>query len=334
MDGRIASFLELGVGFHPDLTVLENVDVYASVIGLTNREIEDRKEDIIEFAGLRKFEETKLKNLSSGMQVRLAFSTAVQTDPDILLVDEVLAVGDKEFQQKCFDVFNRYKKEGVTTLFVSHDLGAVRRFCDKTLLLRHGEQVAYDETSRVIDRYIYNTELDYTPLEASEEEATASDAMETEDAAIEAVEEKKTRWGNMKLEITGVKFLDKYGKMNNNFISGDPLAVRIFYHSHEKIDSPVFGIVFYCQDTYCYGTTNDFKGFDIGSVYGMGYVDFVIEKLPLLDGRFEVTVAVADSNYKVQYDWHDRLYSFNVQNPTRDLGIFSIDCRWRPAEDG
>ena len=138
----------------------------------------------------------------------------------------------------------------------------------------------------------------------------------------------------MKLEITGVKFIDKYGKNNNNFISGDPIVVRIFYESHERIGSPVFGIVFYCQDTYCYGTTTDFKGCDTGSVYGPGYVDFVVKRLPLLDGRFEVTVAVADSNYKVQYDWHDRLYSFYVTNPTRDLGIFSIDCGWRNSKNG
>jgi len=313
VDGRMASFLELGVGFHPDLTVLENVGVYASVIGLSNREIEERTEEIIEFAGLRKFEETKLKNLSSGMQVRLAFSTAVQTDPDVLLVDEVLAVGDMEFQQKCFDVFERYKKEGVTTLFVSHDLASVRRFCDKTLLLRHGEQVAFDETSRVVDEYIYNPE--------------------EKNDAVDTVEEQKTRWGNMKLEITDVRFLDKYDKENDNFISGDPMTVRIFYHSHERIASPAFGIVFYYQDTYCYGTTTDFKGCDTGSVYGTGYVDFMVEKLPLLDGRFEVTVAVASSDYKVQYDWHDRLYSFDVQNPTRDLGIFSIDCEWRLSKD-
>ena len=121
--GKMTPFLELGVGFQPDLTVRENVGVYATVMGLSRKEIEERTDDVIDFAGLQKFEDTKLKNLSSGMQVRLAFSTAIQTDPDVLLVDEVLAVGDMEFQQKCFDVFNRYRKEGVTILFVSHDLG-------------------------------------------------------------------------------------------------------------------------------------------------------------------------------------------------------------------
>ena len=119
VDGKMTPFLELGVGFQPDLTVRENIGVYATIMGLSRKEILERTDDAIDFAGLRKFEDTKLKNLSSGMQVRLAFSTAIQTDPDLLLVDEVLAVGDMEFQQKCFDVFSRYKREGVTILFVS-----------------------------------------------------------------------------------------------------------------------------------------------------------------------------------------------------------------------
>ena len=132
--GKMTPFLELGVGFQSDLTVQENVGVYAAIMGISKREIKNSIDEVIDFAGLTNFRDTKLKNLSSGMQVRLAFSTAIQTDPDVLLVDEVLAVGDKEFQQKCFETFSKYKREGVTILLVSHDLGAVRRFCDKTLL--------------------------------------------------------------------------------------------------------------------------------------------------------------------------------------------------------
>ncbi|HOV52228.1 MAG TPA: ABC transporter ATP-binding protein, partial [Methanothrix sp.] len=155
VEGKMTPFLELGVGFQPDLTVRENIGVYGTVMGLPRKEIRDRTDDVIEFAGLHRFEDTKLKNLSSGMQVRLAFSTAIQTNPDVLLVDEVLAVGDMEFQQKCFDVFNRYRKDGVTILFVSHDLGAVRRFCDRTLLLGGGAQRVFGETEDVLDRYVY-----------------------------------------------------------------------------------------------------------------------------------------------------------------------------------
>jgi lipopolysaccharide transport system ATP-binding protein len=153
--GRMTPFLELGVGFQPDLTVRENVGIYGTIMGLSNGQIKRRIDDVIDFAGLRKFEDAKLKNLSSGMQVRLAFSTAIQTDPDILLVDEVLAVGDMDFQQKCFEVFNRYRRDGVTILLVSHDLGSIRRFCDKTLLLGGGDQIAFGATSEVLDIYVH-----------------------------------------------------------------------------------------------------------------------------------------------------------------------------------
>lgn len=308
--GKMTPFLELGVGFQSDLTVQENVGVYAAIMGISKREIKNSIDEVIDFAGLANFRDTKLKNLSSGMQVRLAFSTAIQTDPDVLLVDEVLAVGDKEFQQKCFETFSKYKREGVTILLVSHDLGAVRRFCDKTLLLRNGEKEIFCDTNSVIDEYIYR------PDEARDPPTGKSD----------------TRWGNKDIEITDVKFIDKNKKYNDNFISSDPLTVRIFYESHEKINSPVFGIIFYYQDTYCYGTTTEFKGCDTGLVYGRGYVDFIVEKLPLIAGEFEVTVAVASSDYKTQYDWHNRLYSFNVHNQMRDLGIFSVDGSWKVVQ--
>jgi lipopolysaccharide transport system ATP-binding protein len=310
VEGRMTPFLELGVGFQPDLTVRENIGVYATIMGLSRKEILEKTDDAIDFAGLRKFEDTKLKNLSSGMQVRLAFSTAIQTDPDLLLVDEVLAVGDMEFQQKCFDVFSRYKKEGVTILFVSHDLGAVRRFCDKTMLLRNGEQEFFCDTNQAIDEYIYK--LDENLAKGPED-----------------VAENKSRQGNRKIEITGLKFIDKYGKENDNFIQGDPFTARIFYEAPEKEDSPVFGILFYYQDTYCYGTTTEFKGYFMGPVYGKGYVDFVMERLPLIAGNFDVGVAVASPDNKILYDWHNRLYSFNVHSSTRDLGVFSMEGIWR-----
>lgn len=312
INGKITPFLELGVGFQPDLSVQENVRVYGTIMGLSNREIPGRIDEILDFAGLKKFEDTRLKNLSTGMQVRLAFSTAIQTDPNILLVDEVLAVGDMEFQQKCFEVFERFKRDRVTILFVSHDLSAVRRFCDKTLLLGEGRAIELGDTNKIIDKYIYKLD---------------------DIAGKPAEPEMVTRWGNKKIEIVSVKFIDKNNKENDNFIFGDPITVRIFYQPNERVISPVFGIVFYWQDTYCYGTTTEFKGYDTGILLGKGHIDFKVDRLPLLAGKFDVTVAVASQDYKTQYDWHDRLYSFNVHNPTRELGIFSMDCRWGDLKD-
>jgi lipopolysaccharide transport system ATP-binding protein len=149
----VTPFLELGVGFNFDFTAVENVRIYGIIMGLTPREIEDKTEDILEFAGISQFRDTKLRNFSSGMQVRLAFSTAIQTNPQILLLDEVLAVGDQEFQKKCLEELERFKREGVTIIFVSHDLTSVKKHCGRALLLNHGNQVMIGETDEVVESY-------------------------------------------------------------------------------------------------------------------------------------------------------------------------------------
>ena len=149
----VTPFLELGVGFQYDFSAVENIRMYGIIMGLSQREIEERIDEILEFAGLERFRDAKLKNFSSGMQMRLAFSTAVQTNPQILLLDEVLAVGDQEFQKKCYRVLDRFKNEGVTIIFVSHDLDSVKRHCGRTLLLHEGEQVMIGDTAGVVERY-------------------------------------------------------------------------------------------------------------------------------------------------------------------------------------
>ena len=149
----VTPFLELGVGFQYDFSAIENIRMYGIIMGLSKRQIDDRTDEILAFAGLERFRDTKLKNFSSGMQVRLAFSTAIQTNPQILLLDEVLAVGDMEFQKKCLNALETFKKEGVTIVFVSHDLEAVKRHCGRVLLLNHGEHVMIGEPAEVVSRY-------------------------------------------------------------------------------------------------------------------------------------------------------------------------------------
>ncbi|MHB8117607.1 MAG: ABC transporter ATP-binding protein [Methanothrix sp.] len=312
--GKMTPFLELGVGFHSDMTARENIGVYGTIMGLSRREIDERIDDVIDFAGLHKFEDTKLKNLSSGMQVRLAFSTAIQTNPDVLLVDEVLAVGDMEFQQKCFDVFNRYRKEGVTIIFVSHDLSAVRRFCDRTLLLGGGEQRAFGETGEILDKYVYG---------AKEESLEGKDAVEKETTPATP-----KRWGDKKVSITDVKFFDKFGRESSRFSSFDPMTIRIFYSAPAMIRDPVFGIALYSeQDQYLYGTNTELKNITIDQIEGDGYIDLKIETIPMLSGRFLLTVAVHPHEGKA-YDWIDKQYSFEVLPKGRDAGIFEVPCKW------
>lgn len=305
---KVTPFLELGVGFQPDMTALENIKTYGTIMGMSKYDIKSRTDEILEFAGLEKFRDTKLKNFSSGMQVRLAFSTAIQTDPEVLLMDEVLAVGDMDFQQKCLDVLNSYRKEGVTIVFVSHDLGSVRRFCDRTLLLHKGEQVALGNTAEVIDKYVYGEgAVDSCDIEKNE--------------AIEAKVEKKI------VEITTVKCIDKRGQVNTNIISGDPMTVRVEFLAHEEVHDPIVGIVFYYNDIYCYGTNTELKGYELGEVKGRNYVDFKILKMPIIEGKIDITVAIASHNYQMNYDWHERCYSFNVINQGRDIGLFLMETQ-------
>jgi lipopolysaccharide transport system ATP-binding protein len=154
VNGAISPFLELGVGFQLELTAKENIYLYGAVLGLSKKEIREKFDKIIKFADLEKFVDTKLKNFSSGMQARLGFSTAIQAEAGILLVDEVLAVGDVDFQKKCFKVFNRFKKEGKTMVFVSHNLGAVEKFCDRCIFLESGKVIADGNTKKVIKKYL------------------------------------------------------------------------------------------------------------------------------------------------------------------------------------
>jgi ABC-type polysaccharide/polyol phosphate transport system ATPase subunit len=169
-NGRMSTFIELGVGFNPDLAAYDNVALNGIMLGLSPREARARYKRVIEFAELEEFQDLKLKNYSSGMHVRLAFSVAIQVDADILLIDEVLAVGDAAFQQKCFDVFIRMREEGRTIVFVTHDMSAVTRFCHRAMLLERGEMVAIGEPTEVADRYLelaFGREVDYDDYEVA-----------------------------------------------------------------------------------------------------------------------------------------------------------------------
>ena len=152
--GKVAPFLELGVGFHPELTAIENIRLYGAIMGLSRREIEGKREGILEFADLKRFENMKLKNFSSGMYVKLAFATAIEANPDILLVDEVLSVGDEAFQKKCASKIEEIRRAGKTIVYVSHALGSVRDLCDRCLFLEEGRIAALGEAEEVVEEYL------------------------------------------------------------------------------------------------------------------------------------------------------------------------------------
>ena len=222
INGRVSTFIELGVGFNPDLAARDNVTLNGIMLGLSPRDARERFERVIEFAELQEFVDLKLKNYSSGMHVRLAFSVMVQVDADILLIDEVLAVGDVSFQQKCFDVFNRMKEEGKTILFVTHDMGSVKRFCDRAVLLERGELQLIGKPSEIADNYL---EINF----GREAGAQAEGAR---------------RYGDRSAEIVDAWFEDEAGERQTALPQGRACTFRMRVVFRAAAEHPAFAVLF------------------------------------------------------------------------------------------
>jgi ABC-type polysaccharide/polyol phosphate transport system ATPase subunit len=231
VDGRLSTFIELGVGFNPDLAALDNVVLNGIMLGLSPKEARARYERVIDFAELKEFENLKLKNYSSGMHVRLAFSVAIQVDADILLIDEVLAVGDAAFQQKCFDVFNEMRDQGRTIVFVTHDMSAVNRFCHRALLLERGHMAVLGEPDKVADRYLT---INFDQAAAREAELAA----ETTDAA-EADADVAGRLGDGKARVVEVWMEDDHGNRKNSVAREEMASIRALIEFNEDVADPV-----------------------------------------------------------------------------------------------
>ncbi len=222
MEGRLSTFIELGVGFNPDLAARDNVVLNGIMMGLSPREARARYDAVIDFAELREFEELKLKNYSSGMHVRLAFSVAIQVDADILLVDEVLAVGDAAFQQKCFDVFNQLRDDGRTIVFVTHDMGSLNRFCHRALLLEKGEMIHLGEPHEVADRYL---EINFG---------------RDPEAAAKRVDE--GRGGDGEARIVEAWVEDEHGQRASSLPQGRRIAIKALVNFLVDVEDPVASI--------------------------------------------------------------------------------------------
>jgi ABC-type polysaccharide/polyol phosphate transport system ATPase subunit len=222
MDGRVSTFIELGVGFNPDLAAKDNVILNGIMLGLSRAEARQRYEDVIQFAELEEFENLKLKNYSSGMHVRLAFSVMIQVDADILLIDEVLAVGDASFQQKCFDEFNRLRDADKTILFVTHDMGAVVNFCDRAMLLERGEVLMIDKPRRVADQYL---DLNFR---------------REEDAPVIPEIGDEERIGDGKATIEDIWVEDDTYQRRGSVHQGEACSIKTIVHFNEPIENPAF----------------------------------------------------------------------------------------------
>lgn len=324
INGRVASLLELGAGFHPDLTGRENVFLNGSIYGMSRATIRRKLDQIIDFAEIGDFIDTPVKHYSSGMYVRLAFSVAIHTEPEILIVDEVLTVGDQIFQQKCMQRIWEMKASGIAIILVSHNLEDIRRLCNRAIWLQNGVVRAAGSSLDIVDDYLaYTNELYYTKRRAEQAVASAEEAEPLTD---------KRRWGTHQAEILHVELCDENGSSVDQFQQNSLLQVRIHYVSHERIERPTFGLAIYRQDgAHVNGPNSVDEGYDLSMIEGEGVMEYRIDSLPLNPGRYELTVAIYNHNSTVAIDHHHRMYAFDVLRPRgkSEEGVVHIPATWR-----
>jgi lipopolysaccharide transport system ATP-binding protein len=320
--GRIGALLDLGAGFHPDLTGRENVFVNGVIAGLTRHEVARRFDSIVAFAELEEFINNPLRTYSTGMQMRLGFAVAVHTDPEILLIDEILAVGDLAFQRKCLDRIAQFKDGGCTIILVSHDANSIQQLCDEALWLRRGKLVAYGPADIVAGQY-----AEEMSAETRRRTPATRPVMRTSTGAELRVNE--NRFGSMEMEIVAVRLLDPAGFPVTELDSGDPLRVEIEYLAPDPIPEPIFGITVSREDgLVCYDTSTEASGTHLPTVHGPGQITFHIDRLDLIGEQYYVDVGIYEREWAYAYDYHWHIYPLIVRPTGGEKGILRPPHRW------
>lgn len=311
INGRLSALIEVGSGFHPELTGRENVYLSGSILGMRRREIAEKLDSIVEFAGVRQFIDTPVKRYSSGMYVRLGFSIAAHLDPDILLLDEVLAVGDAAFQSKCLQRINELKEMGTTIVFISHDLGAVERLCDRALLLRQGEVIAGGSPREVVAEYRRVSATFATPSLRGEKIIDMSH----------------------RARVTALNFYDAENNEASVFHTGGPLVARMSYAAFEEIEDAVLEVFFYSQDDKlnCQLTT-EVSGTPLNLEPGTGTVEFLCPELGLQPGLYYVDVVIKQRGAPKSINWQARRTTLRVDPGKIVRGQFYAPHEWRMVE--
>ena len=304
--GRISSLLELGAGFHPELSGRENVFLNASVLGIPREDIARRMDHIIAFSNLADFIDMPVKYYSSGMYVRLGFAVAVEMNPDILLVDEVLAVGDIAFAMKCYERIRQFQKQGKTIMLVTHDLTAVETFCDEVKLIHQGKLVAEGDPSDVVLTYLKSYMARIGQLHIEE-------------------------YGTREVEFGDVELLDAEGRPAATFVTGQKMVVNIRYRAHKAIHNPIFG---YAVKTgngfYIFGTNTQIMQVPIDVIEGEGTVQLTIDPLTLMEGKYFLSLAIHSPDHQTQYHRREDWYPFAVKSAdAKHEGVFQLPCAWK-----
>jgi ABC-type polysaccharide/polyol phosphate transport system ATPase subunit len=347
VNGRISALIELGAGFHPEISGRENVYINGLMLGLSRREISQRFDEIVRFAELEDFIDAPVKTYSSGMYMRLGFAVAINVDPDVLLVDEVLAVGDEAFTHKCLDKFAEFRRRGRTVLLVTHSLDLVTKFCDEALWLDAGIAKAEGDPKRVVDAYLLDVAASENKQLAADDALVGigdrgSGIQEFEPSGRSAPGSRlpapgepadmfkaaEGRWGSREVEITSVEIMGVNGQPAHLFQSGEHVEVRLHVRANRKVSDFAFGVgIFNAEGVCCYGTNTVIDGGIAGEIVGEGLVVFDIPALNLVDGTYKLDVAVHRQD-GVPYDYHRLLHTFRIKSPLKDVGIFRPAHAW------
>ncbi|MDP6523760.1 MAG: ABC transporter ATP-binding protein [Kiritimatiellia bacterium] len=302
--GTISSLLELGAGFHPDLTGRENVFLCGAIMGLTRRQMKERFDAIVSFAGLDEFIDQPVKHYSSGMYVRLGFAVAVEVDPDILLIDEVLAVGDVEFQRKCIDKMKAFREQGKTMLIISHDLGTIQRISDRILFLDEGTVQGIGDPDSVVSNY-------------------KSMARSKSVGGLDRV------WGTGEVSLERVEFLAGDGSPTDTFSSGSGLLAKIFYKANMRVEDPVFGFSLAdSEGRLIYGNNTQIEKFAIPSIEGEGTITLHLGELPMAAGTYLFSFSVHSADHRTNYHRLDNCFPIAVESTSSFEGVCFIPSRW------
>jgi lipopolysaccharide transport system ATP-binding protein len=336
VNGRVAALIELGAGFHPDFSGRENIMLGGIMYGLTKAEVLAKFDAIVAFAELEAVIDEPVRTYSSGMFMRLGFSLAIHVDPDVLLIDEVLAVGDAGFTAKCKERITRLRTEGKTLLMVSHDLDAVERWCDEVIWINKGEILDRGEPRRVIDAYrqfIEHGEELALQLENEELVQAESHSNNQEPASEAASSDDRARWGGREIEITSVR-MKKGGEQHYSFHSEDAVLIEFDYHKNESVNDVVFGVGLSRSDgLQVLGTNTDIGRVSFDAIGDSGTVQFLIDRLGLLEGGYSLDVASHKSD-GYPYDYHRGCYQFQVKSQQSHVGVFAPQHSWQVIQKG
>lgn len=332
ISGRVSSLLELGAGFHPDMSGRENIYINAAIFGLTKKEIESRLEDIIAFSELQGFIDNPVRTYSSGMYMRLAFSVAINVDAEVLLIDEILAVGDANFQAKCINKLKEIKASGTTIVIVSHSLAQIEQICERSIWIHDG-LVQMDGKPREV----HPAYLDYMGRKRQEiagEEARRKEDKQydnsdsTEECHQDENPKKLKRWGNGRARITSVCLMDTEGNQQNVFETGKDIRMQVKYQVKEKVTDAVFGIGFFRDDgVQCYATNTRLDGMSEFSLIQDGTLDLLLKNVPLMPGVYTIDLAV-ESEQGIPVDYYREAIKIEFFSSDRDIGIAKIVHQW------